>query len=171
LSNSSSDSFSQGYFRRSIGIQTSQKTVPGWCHRIPPATTAESSRRAIVQRPRWLWVKKGSASASAARLSRHRQVTRQGLLCAMSGRSPTDQPTAISHRSSRLNGRIGRSSRARATAEGYTADQNLDDARTRLQPPLRSQLPASDRPTDCPPCARHRHAATRQAQRCRDHGF
>ena len=75
LSNSSSDSFSQGYFRCGMGIQNSQKTVPGWCHRIPPATTAEFSRRAIVQRPRWLWViKKGSASASAARLpdSRHR---------------------------------------------------------------------------------------------------
>jgi hypothetical protein len=78
LSNSSSDNFSQGYFRRGIGIQTSQKTVPGWCHRIPPATTAESSRRAIVQRPRWLWVKKGSASASAARLPFPRQQTSAG---------------------------------------------------------------------------------------------
>jgi hypothetical protein len=48
LSNCSSDSFSQAYFRLGIGIQKSQKTVPGWCHRMLPATTAVSSRRAVV---------------------------------------------------------------------------------------------------------------------------
>src|SRR5882757_4849451 len=49
LSNCSSDSFSQAYFRRGIGIQKSPKMVPGWCHRIPPTTTAEPSRRAVAQ--------------------------------------------------------------------------------------------------------------------------
>jgi hypothetical protein len=66
LSNCSSDSFSQGYFPRGIGIQKSQKTVHGWCHRIPPATTAESSRCAIVQCPRWLWVKLRSPGVQPA---------------------------------------------------------------------------------------------------------
>src|SRR4051812_23659441 len=70
LSNCSSDSFSQAYFRRGIGIQKSQKMVPGWCHRILPATTTEPSWRAVAQ---WL------ASALGQKLTHSQSQRYRGL--------------------------------------------------------------------------------------------